>query len=74
MENRVKDIIERQKWPAEIIVSEEVRNEKINICRLCEHYINKEDQEKGDCGLCGCDMIAFTWSKYMGICPKGKFK
>lgn len=74
MENRVKKLINDQKWPDNIIVSEEIRTTKINICRSCEHYINREQEEMGNCDICGCDMIAFTWSKYMGTCPLGKFK
>jgi hypothetical protein len=58
------------KWPAEIVVSEEVRNQKYNICQSCDLFNAVEKK----CTVCKCEMNLLTWSKYMGTCPKGKFR
>ena len=60
-------------WPENIKVTESVRNTKLDICKACPNYVQDESIEKGNCGLCGCDMLTFTWSKSMGMCPIGKF-
>ena len=58
------------KWPTEIIVSEEVRNQKYSICQSCEFF----NAIQKTCTVCKCEMNLLTWSKYMGTCPKGKFR
>jgi hypothetical protein len=54
-------------WPAEIKVTETVRNEKLAICQACELFSNNH------CTKCNCNMVLLTWSKSMGTCPLGKF-
>jgi predicted ArsR family transcriptional regulator len=58
------------KWPDEIKVSEEIRNQKYAICQSCEFFNAAEKK----CTVCKCEMNLLTWSKYMGTCPKGKFR
>jgi len=57
-------------WPPEIIDSQEIRDTKYNICQACQFF----DSALKKCTVCKCDMNLLTWSKYMGTCPKGKFR
>lgn len=52
-------------------VSEEVRNERYDICQRCPHFI----EDKKRCSQCGCFMAAKTWlggPKEL-LCPKDKW-
>jgi hypothetical protein len=52
-------------------VSEEIREERMETCRQCPHFI--EDSKR--CSECGCFMEAKSWvgGDPKGLCPKAKW-
>ena len=52
-------------------VSEEIRNERYDICKQCPHFI----EESKRCSECGCFMEAKTWvaGNPKSLCPKKKW-
>lgn len=52
-------------------VSEEIRNERLDICKSCKHFIEKSSR----CSECGCFMVAKTWlnADPKQLCPKKKW-
>lgn len=57
-------------WPQNIVETENERNRKYSICKACEFF----REQTTSCSVCKCNMDLLTWSKLMGVCPKGKYK
>lgn len=54
-----------------ILASRELKEERLNICKTCEHY-NVAANFAKLCSECGCILQWKTWLKNVE-CPKGKW-
>jgi hypothetical protein len=54
--------------PRELIVSQEVRNQRLNICKSCEKF-----NKISFCSVCNCFMPVKTWL-LVSDCPIKKWQ
>ena len=57
-----------QQNPIEFLVGKEVRQERVNICKSCEHLTPFKI-----CSQCGCIMPVKTWLTH-AHCPTNKWQ
>ena len=56
-----------QNNPIELLVSKEIREQRVELCKSCDNLNNVQI-----CDLCGCIMPVKTWLKF-SECPDKKW-
>jgi hypothetical protein len=63
------DIVKRALYGQALTVSDEIKQNRLNICKTCDKY----DEEPNRCKECGC-MLEYKTGFALDSCPLGKWK